>query len=147
MFRAQPCSSMTNTEDACVGSFTFYASPWTRSSLDGSLPVGCADEEIFSTLSILRNTFSSILLKKKSNYFSILSIEADITKSLSYKEIIKDCAAQKCKRSIRKLFIHSITLCLIWFFIVFIIIVNLSICNELKNFNYLINGTHIIVIK
>jgi hypothetical protein len=44
------------------------------------------------------------MLHERQNYLSIFSIENDITKSLSYEEVINEYAAKKCReKSIIKL--------------------------------------------
>jgi hypothetical protein len=40
------------------------------------------------------------MLQERLNYLSVLSIEKDITKSLSYAEAIKGCAAKECRRKV-----------------------------------------------
>jgi hypothetical protein len=52
-------------------------------------------ERNFSKLSILKDKFRSTMLEERLNYLSVVSIQNDITKSLSYDEAITECAAKK----------------------------------------------------
>lgn len=97
VLQEQPCSSMTNTKD-CVGSSMFYVSCQARSSPGRSLPMGCEPGRISSKFSSPKNKFWSTLQEETLFYFSILSIETDITKLLSYEDITKDNIAQKGRK-------------------------------------------------
>lgn len=60
--------------------------------------MGCEAGGIASKVSNPKNKFWSTLQEETLSYFSILSIETDITKLLSYEEITKDNMAQKCRK-------------------------------------------------
>ena len=52
-------------------------------------------ERNFSKLSVLKKKFRSTMLQERVNYLSVVSIQNDITKQLSYDEVIRVCAAKK----------------------------------------------------
>jgi hypothetical protein len=52
-------------------------------------------ERNFSKLSILKDKFRSTMLEKRLNYLTVVSIQNDITESLSYDEAIRECASKK----------------------------------------------------
>jgi hypothetical protein len=58
-----------------------------------------ADTNI-SELSVVQNKFLSIILEERLNYFSILSIENDITESFAYEEAIKEHAVKKVGKNV-----------------------------------------------
>jgi len=62
-----------------------------------------ADTNIYE-LPLVQNKFRSTILEERLNYLSILSIENDITESLSCEEAIKEHAVQKVGgKSVRQL--------------------------------------------
>jgi len=66
-----------------------------------TLPImSCEAERIFSALSITKNKLWSTKLKERLKYLSVLSIENDITKLLSYEEEIKEYAAKKFRETV-----------------------------------------------
>jgi len=52
-------------------------------------------ERNFSKLSILKDKFRLTTLEERLNFLSVVSIQNDITKSLSYDDAIRECAAKK----------------------------------------------------
>lgn len=64
-----------------------------------TIPItSCEAERNFSKLSIIKNKYRSTMLEDRLNYLAILSIENDITKSLTYYNTIKEFAEKKIRK-------------------------------------------------
>lgn len=64
-----------------------------------TLPVtSCEAERAFSRMAYIKNKYRSTMLDDRLNYLSILSIENDLTKRISYDMAIKEFASSKCRR-------------------------------------------------
>ena len=64
-----------------------------------TLPItSCEAERVFSKLTFTKNKYRTIMLEVRLNYLSILSIENDLTKSVSYDEVIREFANKKCSK-------------------------------------------------
>ena len=64
-----------------------------------TLPItSCEAERAFSKLTFIKNKYRTTMLEVRLNYLSILSIENDLTKSVSYDEVIREFANKKCRK-------------------------------------------------
>jgi hypothetical protein len=62
-----------------------------------ALPItSCEAERNFSKPSLIKNKILSRMLEERLSYLSVLSIQ-NITKSLSYEDMIKEYAVKKCR--------------------------------------------------
>ena len=63
-----------------------------------TLPMtSCEAEREFSKLTFIKNKYRTTMLELRLNYLSILSIENELTKSVSYDEVIREFANKKFK--------------------------------------------------
>jgi len=67
-----------------------------------TLPItSCEAERGFSKLSFIKNKYRSKMRDERLNYLSILSIENDITRTITYEEALKEYANAKCRKKLR----------------------------------------------
>jgi len=66
-----------------------------------TLPITSEAERGFSKLSFIKNKYRSKMKDERLNYLSILSIENDITRTITYEEALKEYANAKCRKKLR----------------------------------------------
>lgn len=68
-----------------------------------SIPVtNCESERSFSALSMIKNKYRSMMGESRLTSLSILSIECDLTSSVSFEEVIRKFAEEKSRKKIFK---------------------------------------------
>ena len=62
----------------------------------------CTAERSFSQLKYIKNPYRTTMQQDRLNSLSLLSIESDLLRQISYKDIIKDFAIKKSRKKLFK---------------------------------------------